>query len=78
MDGRDGDEDDVLGAGGGGVPDGRGVGIIFLVHFPSSFLKPILVSMPVVLKSACFRTSFGSSGEILTPRSMNIFVRAIP
>ena len=49
MDGRVGGEADVLGVGGGGgLLDGRGAGVIFLVYFPSSFLKPNLVSVPVV------------------------------
>ena len=46
MDDRGGGEADDLGAEGGGVLDKRGAGIIFCIHFPSSFLKPILVMVP--------------------------------
>ena len=43
-----GGEDDCLGAKGGVIFEGRGSGIIFLIHFPYSFLKPILVRVPMV------------------------------
>ena len=48
MDVSGGGEADVLGAGGGGIFEGRGSWLIFYVHFPSSFLKLILVRVPRV------------------------------
>ena len=42
-----GDEVNVVGAD-GGMPDGGGAVVIFLIHFSSSFQKPILVRVPKV------------------------------
>ena len=42
-----GDEIDVVGVG-GGMLDGGGATVIFLVHFSSSFRKSVLVRVPKV------------------------------
>ena len=50
MGGSEGGDVDVLGAigVGGGTSKGTGAEVIFLVHFPSSFLKPNLVRVPMM------------------------------